>query len=220
MANPPMASHASLRILALSALGLCTASAQVPDAPAPAGAPAPAPAAGGAAKPKAVGSPFGQEIPVLDPGSEVMTFNGKNWNISNNRIFQARFEKFLNAPEATTGDEAAYRQIIDRILAGMVHPAQGDGLHVILQIQPASEFLHEFHGALAVDPAGRQVGRIAGIQDLVEAAQRVGVDPVLAAGQNVRQPERLHGFGESAGALRGNAGTPLGDPFQTQSLLR
>lgn len=112
-----MASHASLRILALSALGLCTASAQVPDVPAPAGAPAPAPAAGGgAAKPKAVGSPFGQEIPVLDPGSEVMTFNGKNWNISNNRIFQARFEKFLNAPEATTGDEAAYRQIIDRIL--------------------------------------------------------------------------------------------------------
>jgi len=79
-----MASHASLRILALSALGLCTASAQVPDVPAPAGAPAPAPAAGGgAAKPKAGGSPFGQEIPVLDPGSEVMNFNGKNWNITN-----------------------------------------------------------------------------------------------------------------------------------------
>ncbi len=108
-----MASHSSLRILALSALGLCTASAQVPDAPAP--APAPAPAAG-TAKPKAGGSPFGQEIPVLDPGSEVMTFNGKNWNITNNRIFQARFEKFLNAPEATTGEEAAYRQIVDRIL--------------------------------------------------------------------------------------------------------
>ena len=53
---------------------------------------------------------------MVDPGTEVMTFNGKNWNITNNRIFQARFEKFLNAPEATTGDEAAYRQIIDRIL--------------------------------------------------------------------------------------------------------
>ncbi len=107
------------RISAVLALSFCHALAQVPDAPAPAGAPAPAPAptAGGAAKPKAGGSPFGQEIPVLDPGSEVMTFNGKNWNVTNNRIFQARFEKFLNAPEATTGEEAAYRQIIDRILA-------------------------------------------------------------------------------------------------------
>ena len=53
---------------------------------------------------------------MFDPGSEVMTFNGKNWNVTNNRIFQARFEKFLNAPEATNQEEAAYRQIIDRIL--------------------------------------------------------------------------------------------------------
>ena len=115
-----MAIHASVRILALSALCFCTASAQVPDASAPGGTPAPAaaPAGGGAAKPggKSGGSPFGQEVPVLDPGSEVMTFNGKNWNVTNNRIFQARFEKFLNAPEATNGEEAAYRQIIERIL--------------------------------------------------------------------------------------------------------
>ncbi len=113
-----MTTPASLRLLAVSALGLCTASAQVPDAPAPGGAPAPAPAAGGGAKPaaKPSSSPFGQEIPVLDPGSEVMTFNGKNWNVTNNRIFQARFEKFLNAPEATNIEEAKYRQYIDRIL--------------------------------------------------------------------------------------------------------
>ena len=116
-----MAIHSPRRILALSILSVCTAFAQVPDAPAPGAAPPPAaaPVTGGSpgakAKP-AQGSPFGQEVPVLDPGSEVLTFNGKNWNVSNNRIFQARFEKFLNAPEATTGEEAAYRQIIDRIL--------------------------------------------------------------------------------------------------------
>ena len=92
-----MAIHASVRILALSALSFCTASAQVPDAVAPGGTPAPAaaPAGGGAAKPggKSGGSPFGQEVPVLDPGSEVMTFNGKNWNVTNNRIFQARLDR-------------------------------------------------------------------------------------------------------------------------------
>jgi hypothetical protein len=115
-----MVIHASRRILALSLLSLCTASAQVPDAPAPGGATQPAAVPGGGApatKAKPGGSPFGQEIPVLDPGTEVMTFNGKNWNVTNNRIFQARFEKFLNAPEATTGEEVAYRQIIDRVLA-------------------------------------------------------------------------------------------------------
>ena len=116
-----MAIHAPRRILAVSILSFCTAFAQVPDAPAPGGAaqPAAAPAGGGATAAKAKpgqNSPFGQEVPVLDPGSEVMTFNGKNWNVTNNRIFQARFEKFLNAPEATTGEEAGYRQIIDRIL--------------------------------------------------------------------------------------------------------
>lgn len=61
-------------------------------------------------------SPFGQEVPVFDPGSEVLTFNGKNWNVTNQRIFQARFEKFLNAPEATNAEEQQYRAIIDRML--------------------------------------------------------------------------------------------------------
>ncbi len=110
------------RILAaLLAAGF--AHAQVPDAPpaAPAAAPigqsAPvgqsAPAQGGA---KPSNSPFGQEVPVLDPGSEVMTFNGKNWNVANNRVFQARFEKYLNSPEATSKEDADYRAYLDRIL--------------------------------------------------------------------------------------------------------
>ena len=53
---------------------------------------------------------------MLDPGSEVMTFNGKNWNVANNRIFQARFEKYLNAPEATSKEDTEYRAYIDRVL--------------------------------------------------------------------------------------------------------
>ncbi len=60
---------------------------------------------------------------MLDPGSEVMTFNGKNWNVANNRIFQARFEKFLNAPEATTKEDTEYRAYIDRVLF-LLQPGQ------------------------------------------------------------------------------------------------
>ena len=120
----------SPRIFATLLLGIGSVIAQVPDAAPPGGAPAPAstpigqtaPPGGGATKP-APASPFGQEIPVVDPGTEVMTFNGKNWNVTNNRIFQARFEKFLNAPEASSSEDVAYRQIVERILV-LLAPGQ------------------------------------------------------------------------------------------------
>ncbi len=103
--------------LALNAALLC---AQVPDAPAPAAPAAPAaqPAGGGAAggAPKN-GSPVGNDVPMFDPGTENVTFQGKNWNVNNNRLFQARFEKYLNAPEATGPEDAAYQKAIATILA-------------------------------------------------------------------------------------------------------
>ena len=53
------------------------------------------------------GSFLGKDVPSFDPGSEIMTWDGKNWNVNNNRIFQARFEKYLNAPEETTATDRA-----------------------------------------------------------------------------------------------------------------
>ena len=97
--------------------------AQVPDAaPAPAAAPAAgggAPAAGGGAaagggQSKGIG--LGKDVPMFDPGSEIMTWDGKSWNVNNNRIFQARFEKYLNAPEATTEIDRQYQLVIANIL--------------------------------------------------------------------------------------------------------
>jgi len=183
-----MAIHAPRRILAVSILSFCTAFSQVPDAPAPAGGgaaqPPAAPAGGGAPAAKAKpgqGSPFGQEVPVLDPGTEVMTFNGKNWNVTNNRVFQARFEKFLNAPEATNGEEAAYRQIIDRVL-GLLAP----GNATVQNIDAAFRLL-PYAGRYDIDArlcnsladavysvwqAQRNVARIANANDALEEAAR------------------------------------------------
>ncbi len=97
--------------------------AQVPDAPAPAptATPAPAPAAAPAAATPAPApaEKKGDEnsgMPFFDPGSEVLTWNGRSWNINNNRLFQARFEKYLNAPEATTAEDRNYQAIITEIL--------------------------------------------------------------------------------------------------------
>ena len=74
-------------------------------------------AATGGARPPQVNEGFiGRDIPAFDPGSEVMSYDGKLWNINNNRLFRARFEKYLNAPAATDKADVAYRETIDRIL--------------------------------------------------------------------------------------------------------
>ena len=46
----------------------------------------------------------------------MLSWDGKHWNINNNRLFGARFEKYLNADAETSGDAAKYRQIINAIL--------------------------------------------------------------------------------------------------------
>ncbi|MEI7864282.1 MAG: hypothetical protein WCI38_02840, partial [Chthoniobacterales bacterium] len=75
-------------------------------------------AATGGARPPQMNEGFiGRDVPSFDPGSDVMSFDGKIWNINNNRLLRARFEKYLNAPAATGASDVAYRKTIDRILA-------------------------------------------------------------------------------------------------------
>lgn len=74
-------------------------------------------AATGGARPPQMNEGFiGRDIPAFDPGSEVASFDGKIWNINNNRLFRARFEKYLNASAATGPEDVAYRETINRIL--------------------------------------------------------------------------------------------------------
>ncbi len=58
---------------------------------------------------------LGQDVPFFNPGNEILSWDGKNWQISNNRVFQARFEKYLNAPAATTEDDQEYRALLEQI---------------------------------------------------------------------------------------------------------
>ncbi len=105
--------------------------AQVLEAPSP----APAPAAGAPAKPGANGGGqqkggfLGKDVPSFDPGSEIMTWDGKNWNVNNNRIFQARFEKYLNAPEETTATDQHYQNTIAQIL-NLLAPGNASGKNI------------------------------------------------------------------------------------------
>lgn len=54
-------------------------------------------------------------MPMMDPGSENVAFNGKLWNVTNNRLMRSRFETYLTTPEAVSAEDQAYRDIIAQI---------------------------------------------------------------------------------------------------------
>lgn len=88
--------------------------AQVPDTQPQQPAQAPAPAS---SPPQSSGPKFlGKDVPIFDPASEVVTWDGHSWNLNNNRVFEARFEKYLNAPEDTTSQSQEYQTILRTIL--------------------------------------------------------------------------------------------------------
>jgi len=62
------------------------------------------------------GSLFDNRLPALDPSNGLLRFNGQTWDINNNAIFKARFEKFLSVPEETGEQEAAHRKILNEIV--------------------------------------------------------------------------------------------------------
>ena len=99
-------------------------------------------ATGGARPPQVKQGFIGRDIPAFDPGSEVMSYDGKLWNINNNRLFRARFEKYLNAPAATDKADVAYRETIDRILDLLApgHATKQNINAAFLLLKKASEY--------------------------------------------------------------------------------
>lgn len=64
-------------------------------------------------------TPFGQEIPMLDPASETITVGGVTIPMGDNRIIKARFEKYLSQPPEDSEAAEIYRETIDDILAAV-----------------------------------------------------------------------------------------------------
>lgn len=86
-------------------------------APAPQAAPAssPAPAASSSSGGGGQSSIFGGLLPHVDGGSETVSWDGKMWNMNNNRIARAKFEIYLATPEASSADDQAYRDLMAQI---------------------------------------------------------------------------------------------------------
>jgi hypothetical protein len=123
----------------------------VPSKPAPAqGGAAPAQGSGGQSQSAAPGGGsnfLGKDVPFFDPGSNIASWDGKNWSINNNALFQARFEKYLNAPAATTESDSEYQallaQIMDKLAPGKVTPQSTD--QAFQYLAKASRFEQDAH---------------------------------------------------------------------------
>ena len=64
-------------------------------------------------------SPFGEEIPLLNPGDETVSVAGISIPIGDTRIIRARFEKYLSQPPEDSAGAREYRSNIDKILADL-----------------------------------------------------------------------------------------------------
>lgn len=51
----------------------------------------------------------------VDPSNEIVSWNGQNWNISNNRLFESQFMEYLCSPPASDVNVLAYVKTLARI---------------------------------------------------------------------------------------------------------
>ncbi|MEO0016842.1 MAG: hypothetical protein RLZZ522_125 [Verrucomicrobiota bacterium] len=101
----------------LLAAGSAAAQVYIPQ---PGGTPAPGTPSDTVLSPpqqKPAASPFGQEIPMLDPSMETITVGGVTIPLGDNRLLKARFEKYLSQPPESTEAAAEYRENVAQILA-------------------------------------------------------------------------------------------------------
>ncbi len=78
-------------------------------------------------EPKRSDQPFlGTDVPIFNPGTEVFSWDGQNWNINNNRLMRARFEKYLNTPPDNDEDDNEYREVVKMILDSLSPHKKGN----------------------------------------------------------------------------------------------
>lgn len=98
------------------------ASAQVLPAPGASGQSAPPssnshPSSGGGGNQSSGNNQMlGGVLPHADSGNEMVTWDGKMWQVNNNRLVRSKFEIYLATPEANSAEDQAYRDLIAEIV--------------------------------------------------------------------------------------------------------
>ncbi len=89
---------------------------QQPPPAAPAQQPAAQPAAPAASSEPRPPQLFGVEIPLLDPASDTVSYNGGVFDVGNNAVVRARFEKYLQQNPDESSDARKYRSKLEELV--------------------------------------------------------------------------------------------------------
>ncbi len=73
---------------------------------------------------------FGMEIPLMDPSSDTVKYNGGFFDVGNNAAVRARFEKYLEQVPDDTDESKRYRALIDEMLK-LTQRAGRDGQYAV-----------------------------------------------------------------------------------------
>lgn len=101
---------------------------------------------------------FGMEIPLLDPASDTVSYNGGLFDVGNNAIVRARFEKYLQQNPDESKDAKAYRAKMDELIEITQRNARSKSLVGGENMVAISRALYEMD---SYPPDGGQSGALA-----------------------------------------------------------
>jgi hypothetical protein len=80
----------------------------------------------------------GNDLPYLDPATNVFQFDGKSFHVQDNQVFRSRFEKYLNAKESS--EDLAYRKAMRDILDALAPHGERSLPRAVALLQLASSY--------------------------------------------------------------------------------
>jgi hypothetical protein len=208
-------------VLLISFFRLALVEAQVLPAPA-AGSSKSAPAPATNAHPSNTGGQssnnnplLGNALPHVDSGNEMVTWDGKMWQVNNNRLVRSKFEIYLATPEANGAEDQAYRDLIAEIILLLAPTRKGgpDVSSAFAMLPEAGAFKIDAglcntmaNGVYDVWLAQRKVNNLRAANDAMSKRRRqLEWNNEVAMSSAELSPQAGSGTATKGGAAAGNA---------------
>lgn len=154
---------------------------------------------------------FGMEIPLLDPASDTISYNGGKFDVGNNALVRARFEKYLQQAPDDTEQSRRYRARIADILKATQRSAKSSyliGNEALLRIGRGLYEISDYPGD------GGQAGALASAIVSALDAQRINLNRDR---RNEKLDEEIRDLVKKTNSMnnrntqRGSGGAKVGD---------
>lgn len=92
---------------------------------------------------------LGMEIPLLDPASDTMSYNGSKFDVGNNALVRARFEKYLQQTPDDSTEAKRYRKKLRALLKLTQKSARSSrevGSETLVKIGNGLYEMNDYHG--------------------------------------------------------------------------